>query len=193
MHPLVPAPAPPPPPLQPCPAGFDSHFPGVWSNAWPCGYPAVPPACPTEDRANNTAPLCAKKCNGTASCVGFEVFESTSCWLFVGALKPPFTPTQGCQTCVRRSNINPFKPARVRYGREANAHPTPEKHAEARDQKPNTKQLLPGFQVGNGTFLLNRSPIRLFARCSVWNRKFAPEECYNVIHGVDGVEAQPDV
>ena len=167
MMPSLPPPPPPPSPPQPCPAGFDSHAPGVWSNAWPCGYPAVPPSCPGEDRANNTLPLCGRKCSTTAGCVGFELFESASCWLFLGALKPPFTPYPGCVACVRSGGVSTVDMADTvgvhrasRVTASAGRNLQPEEAAVEEEKggvklKPTlkaraTKPLLAGFQLGNG-------------------------------------------
>lgn len=126
----------PPPPPRVCPPGWQSHAGGYWANLDPCN------ACP-HDYKNATAELCAAKCNSAAGCVAFEVYEGPSdpsgpsCFLFVGGLKPPFTPNTDCLTCVKPTSATPN-----------------------REASPVSTQ---GFSVGNGSFLLNGKPMRLFA------------------------------
>ena len=106
--PPAPAPAPPAPapsPPQACPAGFDAHVPGLWSNPLPCGHYPAPANCTAVDTANGTAALCGSKCTATKGCLAFEVYDpglrGASCHTFVGQLAPPFTPVPACLTCVR--------------------------------------------------------------------------------------------
>jgi len=99
-----PGPGPPPGPPPACPAGFDAHAPGLWSNPLPCGHYPAPANCTASDTANGTATLCGKKCKATKGCLAFEVFgpgaKGATCHTFVGRLAPPFTPNPGCLTCV---------------------------------------------------------------------------------------------
>ena len=145
MRPQVPSP---PTPPQACPAGFSTHAPGLWSNPQPCGHYPAPANCTATDTANGTAVLCGKKCKATEGCLAFEVFQGSpaTCHTFVGSLAPPFTPepAAACLTCVVETPL-------------ATTVTT-----SAPREKKQTTTPTSGFQVGNGTFLLNGSPIRLF-------------------------------
>ena len=47
--------------------------------------------------------LCGAKCEAAAGCLAFELSQDApkECWIFVGELKPPFTPSVDCRTCVK--------------------------------------------------------------------------------------------
>ena len=148
-----PQPGPPPPPAPPlaCPPGFISHASGLWSNPQPCGhYPSYNCTADMMDHVNVTSELCGRKCDLTKGCLAFEIFEVApkSCYIFVGELQAPFYPVAQCFTCVRNST-----------GTTVHARPV----SPRRQLAASTKPALTGFRLGNGQFLLNGKPIRLFA------------------------------
>ena len=67
---------------QPCPAGYQTHQRGYWDNP-------TPPAASGGDKVNHTVALCSAKCTTTAGCLAFEIYEQTSCYIFVDELKEP--------------------------------------------------------------------------------------------------------
>ena len=143
-----------PPPPQVCPAGWVAHPAGLWQNPWPCGLSGTP-GCHV-DHANVTMDACAHKCALTKGCLGFEVYQvlPKACYLFVDELKLPFIPNPDCATCLRNSSSSS----------SSTGGATNEKEAEFKAAAGQETPLLAGFEVGmNGTFLLNGSPIRLFA------------------------------
>jgi alpha-galactosidase len=95
-------PAPPAPaPARACPSGFTAHAPGYWHNTDPCPNNTFLNC--TEDVANGTVALCAKKCKATGGCVAFEVPGSAqrACYIFLTSLAAPFTPyAGGTLTCT---------------------------------------------------------------------------------------------
>ena len=92
-------PPPPPPPKLPCPDGWLPHEGGYWSNSYPHDNHG--------DQQNATTPLCANKCEHTAGCVAFEVYDgpryTPACYMFLGSMQLPFTANSGCTTCIRRN------------------------------------------------------------------------------------------
>jgi hypothetical protein len=125
-------------PLAPvaCPAGWAPHAGGFWANLDPCND------CP-HDHQNGTAARCAAKCTATPTCAAFEVYTGPddpgggACFLFVGGLKPPFTANADCLTCTKSAGGGGTGGAARRPASQ-------------------------GFTIGNGTFLLDGAPMRLF-------------------------------
>jgi len=149
MKPHTPTPPSPaaPTPAPICPTGFTTHVRGLWSNPKPCGYYPTPPNCTTVDKANNTAPLCAQKCKATTGCLAFELFASEACYIFLNKLGEPFVPNDQCLTCVLNRPTERQKATDLHEASDSSS-------------SPNTAA---GFEIRNGTFLLNSKPIRLFA------------------------------
>ena len=49
------------------------------------------------------------KCTGTSDCVAFELYleagarsQLSACYIFRGAMEPPFVANDNCLTCVRK-------------------------------------------------------------------------------------------
>jgi beta-galactosidase len=148
MRPLPPTPPPPPPT---CPSGYTAHAPGLWSNPSPCGYPAK--AGCREDAVNITLALCAKKCDLTRGCLAFEVYEGGGaggkrCFTFVDELKLPFISVASCFNCVKNNRSAPL--------------PLPPSRRQLQLLASKDVPALSGFKLGNGTFVLNGEPMRLF-------------------------------
>lgn len=130
-----PVPPPPPPPAPSCPEGYSAHAHGLWSNPEPCGhYPDVNCTTADKDTVNVTVSKCAKKCELTAGCLAFEIWQVApkACFVFIGELKQPFIPAADCFTCVRTKSTSARAAATA------------------------------GFTLGNGTFLLDGKPFRIF-------------------------------
>jgi hypothetical protein len=91
-----------PPPAPPaCPSSFAPHAGGYWANTDPCQGNFS--KC-EEDHVNGTsAAKCAKKCEGVADCVAFNIFlgKPPACYIYHQEMKAPFEPSSGCFTCVR--------------------------------------------------------------------------------------------
>ena len=100
------APPPPPPPRSDCPSGYQPHAPGLWLNGLPRNNQP-------RDAENGTAAACARKCDATAGCLAFEVYQLApkACYIFVETLQSPFTPNLQCFTCVRNHTRPPPAPA----------------------------------------------------------------------------------
>ena len=88
-----PAPSPPPGPRPPCPAGFQNHTSGFWSNL-------------KIGAKHSTVAECATTC--TDGCVAFEVFLGAGypgqCYTFMHTLGLPFTAAE-CATCVKKAMV----------------------------------------------------------------------------------------
>ena len=126
---------PPPPPPPPCPPGWAPHDPGFWSNPSPVCADRL---CNTrgsgcEDNTNTTAAACAQKCTLTKGCLAFEIYQQAPKACYIFL---------GALAQPFSPNVDSFTCVR------SSSH------------KPAASA---GFQLGNGTFLLNGAPIRLFA------------------------------
>jgi hypothetical protein len=102
--PAPPRPTPPPTPPTPAPSRICPNSTGVkWKQVTPAGYWKNHGVNHAESAASME--LCASKCIATPNCVAFEAFEvgtaGAGCYTFIGTLEQPFTPYEGCSTCVR--------------------------------------------------------------------------------------------
>lgn len=93
-----------------CPPGWSPHPNGFWSNPWPCGLNST--NC-TADQTNTTLTACGQKCEDTAGCLAFEVYQAPpkTCYLFRDKLQLPFHPDPDCATCVSSNHSGPPAPA----------------------------------------------------------------------------------
>jgi hypothetical protein len=94
-----------------CPSEWVSHAPGTWSNPAgadlsPCGGHST--TC-HEDTENGTLVLCARKCEATLRCIGFEVYQPApaACYVFLDTLAAPFTPNPDCVACIKPGTPTP--------------------------------------------------------------------------------------